>query len=113
MEPASQLATHMEELPQLAKGLQHLTVALWPHPNPQPTEEPVHTTMQTNITMTLLQDIPTFDGQGSSMLEEWFMDIKTAADILTRSHTCLAGQNMLPNPHSHLQGPSSRQNLRP
>ena len=61
LEPASYPSTHMEELPQLAEGLQHLTVVLQPHPNPQPKEEPVHTTMQVNITMTLLQDIPTLD----------------------------------------------------
>ena len=38
----------------------------------------------------MLQDIPTFDGQDSSKLKDWFMDIETAADILTESHTCLA-----------------------
>ena len=46
--------------------------------------------MQANITMSLLQDTPTFDGQDFSRLEDWLMDIKTTTDILTRSHTCLA-----------------------
>ena len=40
--------------------------------------------------MTMLQDIPTFDGQDSSKLEDWFMDTETVADILTESHTHLA-----------------------
>ena len=82
------LATHphIEELPQLAQGLWNLTVVLQPHPNPQPKEEHVHTTMQANITMTLLQDIPTLDGQDFWKIEDCFMDIKTTNDILTRSH---------------------------
>ena len=40
--------------------------------------------------MTMLRDIPTFDGQDSSKLEDWFTDIETAADILNESQTCLA-----------------------
>ena len=62
----------------------------------------MHTTMQVyadtlcviwreaNITTTLLQDIPMFEGQYSSKLQDWFMDIETISDILTRSHTHLA-----------------------
>ena len=45
---------------------------------------------EANLTMTLLQDIPMFDGQDSSKLENWFINIETATDILTESHTCLA-----------------------
>ena len=43
----------------------------------------------------MLQDIPAFDGQDSSKLEGWFMDIETTADILTESHTCLVGAKSL------------------
>ena len=62
----------------------------------------MHTTMQAytdtlhatqreaNITMTLLQDITMFSGQDSSKLEDWFMDVETATDILTKRHTYLA-----------------------
>ena len=69
---------------------------------PQSIEDPVHKTMQvytdtlhttqreSNPTTTMLKDIPTFNGQDSSKLEDWFKDIETAADILTESHTCLA-----------------------
>ena len=31
-----------------------------------------------------------FDGQDSSKLDDWFMDIETATDDLTESHTHLA-----------------------
>ena len=39
--------------------------------------------------MPMLQDIPTFDGQDSSKLEDWFMDIETAVEILTENHNHL------------------------
>ena len=72
------------------------------HPSPQPNEEPVHTTMQVytdtlhatwreaNLTTSLFQDIPTFDGQDSPELEDWLMDLETATDILIESCTHLA-----------------------
>ena len=84
MEPASQPPMHMEELWQLAEGLQHLAVLLWPHPNPQPKDEPVYTNIQANIAMTLLWDIPALDGQDPSKLDDCFMDMETTTDILTK-----------------------------
>ena len=65
---------------QLTDKLQHLPMTLQLH-SPQPNEEPVHNTMQTyintliatqteaNLTTTMLQDIPIFNGQDSSKLE--------------------------------------------
>ena len=51
----------------------------------------LHATLrESNLTTTMLQDIPTFDGQDSSKLEDWFMDIETTTDILTESKTHLA-----------------------
>ena len=44
---------------------------------------------ESNLTTTILQDIPTFDRQDSSKVIDWFMDIETAADILTESHAHL------------------------
>ena len=94
--------THMLELMQLTDKLQHLAMTFQPHPTHQPIEEPMDNTMQAytdtlhstqreaNLTMTLLHDIPMFDGQDSSKLEDWFLDIKTTTDILTESHICLA-----------------------
>ena len=62
------------KLLQLTDKLQHLTMML--QPVPLPSEVPVHKTMQaytlhttqreSNLTTTMLQDIPTFDGQDSS-----------------------------------------------
>ena len=48
------------------------------------------TQREINLTTTMLQDTPTFDGHDSSKLEDWFIDIETAADFLTESHMCLA-----------------------
>ena len=48
------------------------------------------TQRKSNLTTTMLKDIPTFDRQDSLKLEDKFMDIETAADILTESHTCVA-----------------------
>ena len=43
-----------------------------------------------NPTTSLLQDIPTFDGQDTSKLEDWLSSIETAADILRESCAHLA-----------------------
>ena len=71
-------------------------------PAPQPSQESEHKTMQAytdtmqaterelNLFMTMLQDIPLFDEQDSSKLEDWFIDIETATDIPTESYTHLA-----------------------
>ena len=59
------------------------------HSAPHPNEEPVHKIMQAymdtlcttqreaNLTTTRLYDIPMLNGQDSSKLEDWFMDIET------------------------------------
>ena len=98
-------STPTEGLSQLTDKLQHLTIVL--QPVLQSSKEPVHKTMQaykdtlctaqreSNLTMTVLQDIPIFDGQDSSKLEDWFMDIETTTDILTEIHTCLAKSHSL------------------
>ena len=53
--------------------------------------ETLHATQgESNLTTTMLQDIPTYDGQDTSKLEDWFMDIETTTDNLTESYTCLA-----------------------
>ena len=48
------------------------------------------TQMQMNLTISLLQDIHTFDGQDTTKFEDWLSDIETAAGILKESHACLA-----------------------
>ena len=61
------------------------------HKTMQSCMDTLHATQrEANLTMTFLLDIPTFNGQDSSKLEDWLMDIETATDILTESHTHLA-----------------------
>ena len=48
------------------------------------------TDWQMNLTTSVLQDITTFDGQDSSMLEDWLSDVENTADILRESHAWLA-----------------------
>ena len=91
----------MAELMQFTDKLQHITMMLQLHSTPQSIEEPVHKAVQAymgalhatqreaNITITLLHDIPTFDGQDYSKPENWSMDIETATDMLTERHTHL------------------------
>ena len=45
---------------------------------------------QTNFTNTAIQDIPTFNGNDATQLEDWLVDIETAADLSAESRTKLA-----------------------
>ena len=45
---------------------------------------------QTNFKNTLIQDIPIFNGSNSMQLEDWLVDIETAADLTDESRTKLA-----------------------
>ena len=45
---------------------------------------------QTNLTNSLLQDIPIFNGHDNMHLEDWLVDIGTAADLTAESRTKLA-----------------------
>ena len=45
---------------------------------------------QTNFTNTLIQDIPIFNGNDSTQLEYWLVDIETAADLSAESRMKLA-----------------------
>ena len=45
---------------------------------------------QTTFVNTLIQDIPTFNGSNSAQLEDWLMDIETAANLMDESRTKLA-----------------------
>ena len=44
---------------------------------------------QTNLTNTLIQDITIFNGNDSMQLEEWLVDIETAANLSAESRTKL------------------------
>ena len=45
---------------------------------------------QTNFTNSLLQDISNFTGHDATLLEDWLVDIETAADLTSESRTKLA-----------------------
>ena len=44
---------------------------------------------KTSLESSLLQDIPILNGQDSSQLEDWIMDIKTASELTGKSRTIL------------------------
>ena len=44
---------------------------------------------KTSFVNTLLQDITIFNGNNSSQLEDWFINIKTASDLTSKSRTRL------------------------
>ena len=45
---------------------------------------------QTNLTPSLLQDIPVFNGHDTTHLEDWLVDIEAAADLTAENRTKLA-----------------------
>ena len=45
---------------------------------------------KTSLESSLLQDIPTLNGQDSSQLEDWLTDIETASQLTVESRTKLA-----------------------
>ena len=47
------------------------------------------TQKQTTFANTLIQDIPTFNGNDSTQLEDWLVDIETTADLTDESRTKL------------------------
>ena len=102
------------ELSQLTDKLQHVTMAL--QPVLESCEEPVHETMQaytctlcttqreSNLTTTMLQDIPTFDGQDFKFgrLVHGYRDCCWYP--IRNPHMPAWGQIMWPQPHTHLWG---------
>ena len=48
------------------------------------------TQKQTNLTNSLLQDIPVFNGHDTTHLDDWLVHIETAADLTAEGRTKLA-----------------------
>ena len=80
--------------------LQNLFIAIHQPQPPAPAEplgELIHqyadtlcsTQKQSNITNSLLQDIPVFNEHDSTKLEDWFNDIEMAADLTSESRARL------------------------
>ena len=78
---------------QLEQKLNQLTITL--HPPSEPIEEVLDkytdtlctTQKKTSLESSLLQDIPTLNGQDSSQLEDWLTDIETASELTGESRT--------------------------
>ena len=81
---------------QLEQKLNQLTLTL--HPPSEPIEEVLdkytdtlcNAQKKTSLESSLLQDIPTLNGQDSSQLEDWLTDIETASALTGESRTKLA-----------------------
>ena len=81
---------------QLEQKLNQLTLTL--HPPPEPIEEVLdkytdtlcNAQRKTSLESSLLQDIPTLNGQDSSQLEDWHTDIETASKLTGESRIKLA-----------------------
>ena len=77
---------------------QRLSISLNPPPPTEPLGEVIKhyvntlcsAQKQTNLTNSLLQDIHVFNGHDTTHLEDWLVDIETAADLTTESRTKLA-----------------------
>ena len=91
---------------QLEQKLNQLTITL--HPPSEPTEEVLDkytdtlctTQKKTSLESSLLQDIPTLNGQDSSQLEDWLTDIETASELTGESRTKLAQAKSKENIHN-------------
>ena len=71
-------STHQHQLNPLGEVIRHYTNTLCSAPK------------QTNLTNSLLQDISVFNGHDITQLEDWLVDIETAADLTAESRTKLA-----------------------
>ena len=88
----------MEALHHIEHELQKLSIALCPSAPPEPlndvlqqyTETLCSAQKQTNFMNTLIHDITIFNGNDSTQLEDWLVDIETAADLKDESRTKLA-----------------------
>ena len=85
----------MEAINYLECEMNRLTLTLHPSALPEPLDDEQYTdtlcTAQKKMFFvnTLLQDITKFNGNDSSQLEDWLIDIKTASDLTSKSRTKL------------------------
>ena len=85
-----------EAIQQLEQRLNRLTLTL--HPSSDPIKQVLGkyiktlctTQKKTSLESSLLQDIPTLNGQDSSQLEDWLIDIETALELIGESRTKIA-----------------------
>ena len=76
-----------ETIHELEQRLNRLTLTLHPSDDPienvldKYTETLCTAQKKTSLESSLLQDIPTLNGQDSSQLEDWLMDTETASEL--------------------------------
>ena len=88
----------VEALQPIEHELQKLSITLHPSAPPEPlndvlqqyTETLCSAQKQTTFMNTPIQDIPTFNGSDSIQLEDWLVDIETAANLTDESKAKLA-----------------------
>ena len=88
----------MEALHCIGCKLQRLSIALCTSAPLEPLDDILKQYMDTlcsaqkltNFTNTLIQDIPIFNGNDSTQLEDWLLDIETLPDLSAQSRTKLA-----------------------
>ena len=80
----------------MEQKLNQLTLTLQPPSEPieevldKYTDTLCNTQKKTSLESSLLQDIPTLNGQDSSQLEDWLTDIEMASELTDESRTKLA-----------------------
>ena len=87
-----------EAINHLECELHRLTLVLCPSAPPDPLDEVLHqytetfctAQKQTTFANMLLQDITIFNGRNSSQLEDWLVNVETAADLTSERRTELA-----------------------
>ena len=85
-----------EAIHQLEQRLNRLTLTLQPSADPiedvldEYTKTLCTAQKKTSLESSLLQDIPTLNGQDSSQLEDWLTDIETASELTGESRTKIA-----------------------
>ena len=85
-----------EAIHDLEQGFNDLTLALHHQNTPIENVLDIYTETlctaqkKTSLESSLLQDIPILNGQDSSQLEDWIMDIETASELTNKSRTKLA-----------------------
>ena len=88
----------MKAINHLEHELHRLSLTFQPSAPPEPLDEVLQQYMetlcsaqkQTTFAITLIQYIPTFNGSDSTQLEDWLIDIETAANLMDESRTKLA-----------------------
>ena len=84
-----------DAIQQLEQKLNQLAITLCPPSDPieevldKYTNTLCNTQKKTSLESSLLQDIPTLNGNDSSQLEDWLTDIETASELMGKSRTIL------------------------